>query len=58
MKKLFLKLRYLLLAIFVIIACYIYVLFVGNEYTCELDYRIDSSNSSNPVALDQRLSYA
>lgn len=49
MKKLFLKLRYLLLAIFMIIACYIYVLFVGNEYLCEITCRTDIPRSSEPV---------
>ena len=37
MKKLFLKSRYLLLAIVMVIACYIYVSVVGHEYTCEFD---------------------
>lgn len=49
MKKLFLKLRYLLLAIVMVIACYIYVLFVGDEYTCIIDTGFAYSNSIKPV---------
>ena len=49
MKKLFLKLRYLLLAIVMIIACYVYVFFVGNEYTCVIDFRTENPGRSNPV---------
>lgn len=49
MKKLFLKLRYLLLAIVMVIACYIYVLFVGDEYTCIIDTGFAYSNSIEPV---------
>ena len=49
MKKLFLKSRYLLLAIVMLIACYVYVYFVGNEYTCIIDTGSEFSGGADTV---------
>lgn len=46
MKKLFIKLRYLLLAIVMLITCYIYVYAVGHEYTCEFNCSAALSGSA------------
>ena len=52
MKKLFLKFRYLLLAIVMVIACYAYVVIVGNEYTCVIDYHPGSSGTDQVIDID------
>ena len=49
MKKIFLRFRYLFLAAIMLIACYIYVLFAGNEYTCVINHELDLSNGTAPV---------
>ena len=46
MKKLFIKFRYLLLAIVMLITCYIYVYAVGHEYTCEFNCSAALSGSA------------
>ena len=48
MKKLFLKIRYLLLAIVMVIACYVYVSIAGHEYTCE--FNCSAAISGSPGA--------
>lgn len=49
MKKLFLKLRYLLLAIVMLLACYTYVYFVGDEYVCPFINHSTSEDGASPV---------
>ena len=49
MKKFILKYRYLLLAVIMLTACYIYVLFAGNEYTCLVNHDLDLSNGAVPT---------
>ena len=51
MKKLFLKLRYLLLAIVMLIACYMYVYFAGDEYLCTVSNFSLSEDGTVPVAV-------
>ena len=52
MKKLFLKLRYLLLAIVMVIACYIYAVMAGNEFTFVLDYEAGASGAAPVVTVE------
>ncbi|MBR3277536.1 MAG: YdcF family protein [Lachnospiraceae bacterium] len=49
MKKLFLKFRYLLLAIVMVIACYVYAVAVGDEYLCVIENVPESSDGTAPV---------
>ncbi|MBQ1294448.1 MAG: hypothetical protein IIY21_10440, partial [Clostridiales bacterium] len=51
MKKLFLKLRYLLLAIVMLLACYVYVYFAGDEYVCPVTNFRMSEDGAVPVAV-------
>ncbi len=51
MKRLFLKLRYLLLAIVMVIACYIYVSFVGHEYLCYVENVPHPTDGTVPVEI-------
>lgn len=51
MKKLFLKLRYLLLAIVMVIGCYTYVWLTGDEYVCEVAGVSQSETGEMPVAV-------
>ena len=51
MKKLFLKLRYLLLAIVMSLACYVYVYFAGDEYVCPVTSFRMSEDGAVPVAV-------
>jgi len=51
MKKLFLKLRYLLLAIVMLIACYMYVYFAGDEYLCTVSNISLSEDGTVPIAV-------
>jgi uncharacterized SAM-binding protein YcdF (DUF218 family) len=51
MKKLFLKLRYLLLAIVMLLACYVYVYFAGDEYVCPVTNFRMSEDDAAPVAV-------
>ncbi len=51
MKNIFLKLRYLLLAVVMLIACYIYVVIAGNEYICEIDNVPASADIIHPDIL-------
>ena len=53
MKKLFLKLRYLLLAIVMLLACYTYVNFVGDEYVCPfINYNMSEDGASPVVEIE------
>ena len=49
MKRVFLKLRYLLLAIVMMIAGYIYVYIVGNEYLCKIENVTHPADGTAPV---------
>ena len=51
MKKLFLKLRYLLLAIVMLLACYVYVYFAGDEYVCPVTNFRMLEDGAVPVAV-------
>ena len=52
MKKLFLKLRYLLLAIVMVIACYIYAVVTGDEFTFVTDYDAGASGAAPAVTVE------